>query len=89
MFCGEFFNLLEKRRTLKKIKEKKKKTVLVETPMIAILMQHFNVATGEKSIINTYSTLNTVDIRRKKNINIQKGKDELAREILNYTEIQT
>lgn len=44
---------------------------------------------GEKSMINTYSTLNTVDVRRKKNRNIQKGKGELARELLNYAEIQT
>lgn len=57
--------------------------------MIAIVMQSYNVAMGEKSMINTYSTFNTVDIRRKKNINIQKWKGELAREILNYAEIQT
>lgn len=65
------------------------KTFWIETLMIAVIIQHYNVAMGEKSMINTYSTLNTVDVRRKKNRNIQKGKGELARELLNYAEIQT
>jgi len=57
--------------------------------MIAIVTQHYNVAVGEKSMINTYSTLSTVGIRRRKNTSIQKWKGELAKEMLNYAGIQT
>lgn len=53
--------------------------------MIAIITQGYSAAMEEKSTVNTYSALNTVDI----NINIQKWKGELAREMLNYAAIQT